>query len=95
MADCATEALVLFDRYPPDVLISDIGMPDVDGYRLMQQIRQRAPSEGGLIPAIALTAYASEYDHQRALTAGFQQHLAKPIEPEALVNAIASVLNRG
>ncbi|HEY9858911.1 MAG TPA: response regulator, partial [Candidatus Obscuribacterales bacterium] len=64
----------------------------MDGYMLMQQIRARSPDQGGLIPAIALTAYAGEYDQQQALKAGFQQHLAKPIEPEALTRAIANLV---
>lgn len=95
VADGATAALRLFDRHPPDLLISDIEMPEMDGYRLIQQIRQRSPSRGRLSSSYCLTAYASEYDHQQALTAGFQQHLVKPSEPEALVNAIVSVLNQG
>ena len=76
----------------PDVLISDLGMTDMDGYRLMQQICSRPPSQGGLVPALALTAYAAESDQKRALQAGFQQHLTKPLEPERLVRAIVHLL---
>ena len=88
----AMEVMEFFDRQPPDLLISDVGMPQIDGYQLMQSIRRRPPEQGGLIPAIALTAYAGEYDQQQALKAGFQQHLAKPIEPAALVEAIGHCL---
>lgn len=88
-AASASEALILFDRELPDFIISDIGMPETDGYVLMQQIRRRSPQQGGLVPAIALTAYAGEYDQQQALAAGFQQHIPKPVEPEVLVRAIA------
>ncbi|XHX76502.1 MAG: PAS domain-containing protein [Stenomitos frigidus ULC029] len=92
-AASAQEALTALDRFTPDVLLSDIGMPDMDGYMLIQQVRSRAASDGGQIPAIALTAYAGEVDQQQALAAGFQQHLAKPIEPMILIEAIASLLN--
>jgi CheY-like chemotaxis protein len=69
---------------PPDVLVSDIGLPDEDGYDLIRRLRSRGPDAGGGIPAIALTAYATADDRARALAAGFQLHLAKPIDPEAL-----------
>jgi PAS domain S-box-containing protein len=95
VAASATEALLAFDRFKPDVLICDIGMPDVNGYMLMHQIRSRSPEQGGQIPAVALTAYAAEYDQQQALAAGFQLHISKPVEPEALVKAIANLIARG
>lgn len=85
---------MLFDRQPPDILISDIGMPDMDGYMLMQEIRKRSPQQGGLIRAIALTAYAGEYDQRQALNVGFQKHIPKPVEPEALVNVISELANK-
>lgn len=94
VATSAAEALKLLDEQLPDIFISDIGMPEVDGYMLMQQIRSRAPEQGGLIPAIALTAYAGEYDQQQALKVGFQRHLAKPVEPEDLLKAIADLLRK-
>lgn len=92
VAASADEALALFDKSLPDIFISDIGMPDVDGYALMRRVRERSPSTDGLIPAIALTAYAGEVNQQQALSAGFQIHLAKPVEPEILVKAIVSLL---
>jgi CheY-like chemotaxis protein len=91
VAASAAEALSIFDRCQPSLLISDIGMPDVDGYMLMRQVRQRSPQAGGQIPAIALTAYAAEFDRQLALQAGFQLHLPKPVEPEQLVQAVCTL----
>jgi signal transduction histidine kinase/ActR/RegA family two-component response regulator len=90
----AAEVLTRFDRNPPDVLISDIGMPEVDGYMLLQQIRQRSPEQGGSVPAIALTAYAGEYDQRQALKAGFQKHLPKPVEPDTLVEVISELVRK-
>ncbi|WP_243147506.1 response regulator [Scytonema sp. UIC 10036] len=91
-AASAAEVLMLFDRQPPDLVMSDIGMPKIDGYMLMRKIRSRSPEQGGLVPAIALTAYAGEYDQQQALKLGFQKHISKPVDPEELVNAIASLI---
>ncbi|HEY9762592.1 MAG TPA: PAS domain-containing protein [Trichocoleus sp.] len=90
----ASEALVTCAQNPPDLLISDIGMPGMDGYQLMQQLRQHPPNRGGRVPAIALTAYASETDARRALEAGFHQHLPKPINPEILINAILDLIQQ-
>ncbi|PHM07068.1 ATP-binding response regulator [Nostoc sp. 'Peltigera malacea cyanobiont' DB3992] len=86
------EALQVLEQFIPDVIVSDIGMPQMDGYMLMQQIRSRLPDRGGTIPAIALTAYAAEIDKERAMQAGFQMHLTKPLEPEQFVSAIVSLL---
>ncbi len=85
-------ALQALEHWLPDVVVSDLGMPEMDGYRLMQQIRSRPPAQGGLVPALALTAYAVELDQKRALQAGFQQHLTKPLEPEQFVRVIVSLL---
>jgi PAS domain S-box-containing protein len=89
-----SEALQVLDRFIPDVIISDVGMAEMDGYMLMQQIRSRPPEVGGEIPAVALTAYARDFDQQKALQAGFQTHLSKPVEPEALVQAIIYLCDR-
>ncbi|MEH1824268.1 MAG: PAS domain S-box protein [Nostoc sp.] len=86
------EALQVLEQLIPDVIVSDIGMPQMDGYMLMQQIRSRLPTRGGTIPAIALTAYAAEIDKERTIEAGFQMHLTKPLEPEQFVSAIVSLL---
>jgi len=87
----APKALEALAQFQPDILVSDIGMPDMDGYTLIKQIRALSPQQGGQIKAIALTAYASEFDQQQALQAGFQQHLAKPIEPDVLIRAIVKL----
>jgi PAS domain S-box-containing protein len=89
-AASAVEALSLFRRDRPDMLISDIGLPEIDGYDLMRRIRQEDASAGGHTPAIAVTAYARAEDRTRALRAGYQGHIAKPVEPAELVSAIAS-----
>ncbi len=73
-----------------DIVVSDIGLPDVDGYELMHRVRMLPPSSGGTVPAIALTAYARTEDRTRAFRAGYQAHLAKPIEPAELVATISS-----
>ena len=88
----ASEAMQELMRHQPDILLSDIGMPEMDGYALLQQVRNLSPAQGGTVPAIALTAYVSEVDQQQALAAGFQTHLSKPIDPEQLIRAIAQVL---
>ncbi|QYO65093.1 DNA gyrase subunit A [Leptolyngbya sp. 7M] len=87
----ADEAIATLTQFKPEVLLSDIGMPDIDGYMLMRQIRCLSPEQGGTIPAIALTAYAGEIDYRQAMAAGFQRHIAKPIEPEVLIRAIAEL----
>lgn len=92
LAAHAAEALMLFEQKPPDILISDMGMPDMDGYMLMQQIRRRSPNQGGNITAIALFAYAGEYDQQQALKVGFHKHIPKPVEPQVLVNTISELI---
>ena len=90
-ATSAAEVLAALDSFQPDVLVSDIGMPEVDGYTLIQQIRTLSAEKGGQVPAIALTAYAREDDQQRALTNGYQRHLTKPLELEQLVQAVAEL----
>jgi len=77
-----------------DVLVSDVGMPGEDGYALIRRVRALRPDEGGTIPAIALTAYASSGDRIRAISAGFQLHVAKPVEPPELVVMVAGVAGR-
>ncbi len=90
----AANVLTALEAFQPDILISDIGMPEVDGYTLLQQVRSLPPEKGGQILAIALTAYAGEIDQQRALSVGFQQHLAKPIKPDRLIQAVLALLDR-
>ncbi|MEG4026876.1 MULTISPECIES: PAS domain S-box protein [unclassified Microcoleus] len=91
-AASGAQALTLLNQSLPDLLLCDIGMPEMDGYALIRQIRKWSPQQGGTIPAIALTAYAGEINQQQALAAGFQIHIPKPVEPEELVKAIARLL---
>jgi PAS domain S-box-containing protein len=92
----ATEALAALDAAiadgtAPDVIISDIGLPDEEGFKLMRQLAARAPSNGGTIPAIAVTAYGRAEDRARALAAGFRLYLTKPVTPGGLATAIHRV----
>ncbi len=89
----AASVLANLESFQPDVLVSDIGMPEVDGYSLIQQIRTLTPEKGGQIPAIALTAYARVDDQQRAINSGYQGHVTKPLEPEQLVKAVVALLH--
>jgi CheY-like chemotaxis protein len=86
----ATTALDRFARNVPDILISDISLPEVDGYDLMEKIRALSPLNGGTVPAIALTAYARPEDRTRALLAGYQAHLTKPVETDELLATVSS-----
>lgn len=90
----AREALAEVEAWRPDVLVSDIGMPEGDGYRLIAEVRALGEPRGGWVPALALTAYASTEDARRALLAGYQQHLAKPVDADALVRAVSELLPR-
>ncbi|MBC1239381.1 response regulator [Nostoc sp. 2RC] len=91
----ATEALETLAKSKPDILLSDIGMPEMNGYMLIEEIRTFEVQTGReKIPAIALTAYAGEINEQQALQAGFQQHLVKPVTPEELLMAISSLINQ-
>jgi hypothetical protein len=95
--DCASaaEALRIMDEWRPDVLVSDIGMPVEDGYELMRKLRAREPERGGLVPALALTAYARAEDARRALEAGYQTHIPKPVTPDELATVVANLAGRG
>jgi PAS domain S-box-containing protein len=92
-ASSGATALEKIQQSVPDAIVSDIGMPQMDGYQLIKTIRSLDVEQGGRIPAIALTAYAGEFDQQQALQAGFRQHLSKPVEPEALIQAIGALCN--
>jgi PAS domain S-box-containing protein len=94
-AGSAAEALTEIRQSPPDVLISDIGMPDVDGYELIRKVRTMPAGQGGTVPAIALTAYARTEDRLQALRAGYQMHVTKPVELTELAAVVASLAKRG
>jgi PAS domain S-box-containing protein len=93
-ASSAEEALEALGREHPDVLLSDIEMPGEDGHALIRKVRALPPDRGGDIPAAALTAYARGEDRQKALLAGFQVHVAKPVQPEELTAIIAELAGR-
>jgi len=90
-ATSVDDALDALERFRPDALVSDIAMPDRDGYDLIREIRSRDPERGGKIPAVAVTAYARAEDRVRVLAAGFQMHIAKPIDPDELIAVVASL----
>ncbi len=93
-ASGAGRALDLLERERPDVIVSDIGMPGIDGYELMRSIRRRAGTAGGAIPALALTAFTRQEDRERALGAGYSDYLAKPVDAGLLVERIAQLAGR-
>jgi CheY-like chemotaxis protein len=94
LAGSPTEALRIMETDVPDVLISDIGMPDQDGYDLIRQVRALPAPEGGTVPAIALTAYARVEDRLKALRSGYQMHVPKPVELAELVAVTDSLVSR-
>ncbi|TLY76683.1 MAG: response regulator [Gammaproteobacteria bacterium] len=91
LAESGQAALTVLFAQRPDVLIADLGMPGMDGYALIEQVRALDPDFGGQTPAIAVTAHASAQDRLKALQAGYQNHVAKPVEPEELAIVIASL----
>ncbi|MFQ4141065.1 ATP-binding protein [Chlorogloeopsis sp. ULAP02] len=91
-AESANDALALIAQSKPDLLLSDLGMPDVDGYALIRKLRAMPANQGGQIPAIALTAYAAETTQKQVFAAGFQQHISKPADPYKLVTTIAALI---
>ena len=93
-AGSAAEALPLIESERPDVLVSDVGMPETDGYDFLRQVRAMGAERGGKVPAIALTAFARSEDRTRALLSGFLVHVSKPVEPQELVATVASVSGR-
>jgi CheY-like chemotaxis protein len=84
----------LLREWRPDLLVADIGLPAEDGYVLIQRVRDLPPDEGGQTPAIALTAYARVEDRMRTLSAGFNMHVSKPVEPLELVTVLGSLAGR-
>jgi CheY-like chemotaxis protein len=85
----------VLEHVNPAVIVSDIGMPDEDGYSFIRRLRKMFGENGCNSPAIALTAYASNEDRNRSLAAGFQVHISKPLEPDVLVAAVANLVGRG
>jgi CheY-like chemotaxis protein len=93
-AASASSAFQSLAGEPPDVLLSDIGMPGEDGISLIRRVRELDPERGGRVPAAALTAYTQASDRERALSAGFQAFLAKPVDPRELAAAVARLAGR-
>jgi PAS domain S-box-containing protein len=87
-------ALEELESFHPDLLLSDIGMPEEDGYSLIRQVRARESATGGHVPAVALTAFASQPDREQALALGFEEHLAKPTSPSELSRMVARLVKR-
>jgi CheY-like chemotaxis protein len=94
-AASAREAYELVERLQPDVLLSDIAMPGEDGLSLIHRVRMLPLDRGGQVPAIALSAYAGAEDRRKALLAGFQLHIPKPVDPANLLGAITAMIRRG
>ncbi len=94
VAASAQEGLALLQSELPNIIISDIGMPGVDGYEFIKQVRQLSADKGGKTPAAALTAFARAEDRTRALRAGYQTHVAKPVEPTELTAVVASLATK-
>jgi CheY-like chemotaxis protein/anti-sigma regulatory factor (Ser/Thr protein kinase) len=94
-ASSAQEGVALLRLRRPDVIVCDIGMPERDGYQFIRDVRGLPPTEGGRTPAIALTAFARSEDRTRAMLAGYQVHISKPIEPQELVATIKSQAGHG
>jgi CheY-like chemotaxis protein len=90
-ASSTAEALAQLEAEPPDALLTDIGMPAADGYTLIREVRRREADSGRHLPAAAITAYAGDRDRERALAAGFDCHIAKPISRSAIVEAVLSM----
>jgi len=93
-AGSASEAISHLASLQPDVIVSDIGMPVTDGYQFIREVRKRPAAAGGKIPAVALTAFARSEDRTRAMMAGYQVHISKPIEPRELIATVASLAGR-
>jgi hypothetical protein len=91
----AEAALDAITAHIPDAMVSDIAMPEHNGYELMERIRTMARDHGGRIPAIALTAHAGTKSREQSLAVGFQMHLTKPISPNELVDAVKELVGRG
>ena len=93
-ADSGRAALTALDEHTPDAIVSDLGMPGMDGFELLAQLRQSANESRRNIPVAALTAYARSDDRIRCLKSGFQIHLSKPIDPGELVATVAALASR-
>jgi CheY-like chemotaxis protein len=94
VVEAADEALAVLARVTPDVLVADIAMPVHDGYWLLERVRSLPAAHGGAIPAVAITAHGDLHGPDRTLTAGFQAHLRKPLDPWDLCRVLASLTRK-
>ena len=92
--DSAAAALSAIEKIQPDILVSDVGLPGEDGYSLIRKIRLLSPEQGGAVPAVALTGYASLQDRTEALDSGYQEHLSKPVDIEKLIELVKSLVKQ-
>jgi CheY-like chemotaxis protein len=92
-ASSAAEAFAAIEARPPHILLSDVGMPGEDGHALIRRVRAAERERGGCLPAIALTGYATAEDGARALAAGFQLHIAKPVDPAELLVLVGRLID--
>src|SRR5262249_14784821 len=93
-ATTVREAVALLDRQPFDVIVSDLAMPEEDGFDLARQLRARGPGSGGRLPLVALTAHAGAHMRVQALTSGFDTYVAKPVEPTELAAVVKQLATR-
>ena len=93
--NCAADAMAELEKNVPDVIVSDIGLPDEDGLSLIRRVRSLPASRGGRVPAVAVTAFTLSDDAEEATRAGFQRHFRKPVETQELFGAVAAVAERG
>jgi CheY-like chemotaxis protein len=91
-ADSAPKALEILPQQPLDIIITDVGLPDINGYEFMRQVRNLPPERGGQLPAIALTGYSDQQSINLALEAGFQAHISKPVDFMELVALVARIV---
>jgi CheY-like chemotaxis protein len=91
----ASEAIDVLSEFRPDLVLSDIAMPGEDGYTLIRKVRARKTEVGGGVPAVALSAYGRDEDRTKALSAGFQVHVGKPVAPSMLVDIVATMAGHG
>ena len=92
---CAADAVAELEKRLPDVILSDIGLPDEDGLQMIRRVRQLPPSQGGCVPAVAVTAFTLKDDPDEATRAGFQRHFRKPVDTHALFGAVMELAGTG
>jgi CheY-like chemotaxis protein len=87
------EALQAYERRQPDMLVTDLGLPGMDGYEVLRHVRAHPPEDGRFVPAVAVTAYTRMYDRGKSMAAGFSAHIAKPIDPTEFISVLIAAVN--